>query len=208
MPESSLKALFPTPFLHVVEAIDRQLVMGLMAHARRGKKESNRHTELLSHTEVADPQSQGIYRELAEAVQPSMRSFGTALFGEDLEWKIKEMWTNVLKKGGHQALHSHANSFISGVVYLTKSHPGSNTVFYRGLGGRDFTFSNDHKDAEPNQFNAQKWALQEVEPGDMVLFPSYIYHEVPTNQGDRRVSVAFNAVPARLKSHDYELSFE
>lgn len=194
--------------MHVVEAVAPQLVMALLAHARRDKRETNRHTDLLSHTKVVDPQSQAVYRELVEAVSEPMRAFGSCLFGEDLDWNVKEMWLNVLKKGGHQALHAHANSFISGVVYLTKSHPNSNTVFYRALGGRDFMFTNDHADAEPNQFNAQKWALQEVEPGDMVLFPSYLYHEVPTNQGDRRVTVAFNAVPARLKSYDYELRFE
>ena len=35
-------------------------------------------------------------------------------FAELASWSVKEMWVNVLDTGGHQAMHNHANSFISG----------------------------------------------------------------------------------------------
>ena len=54
------------------------------------------------------------------------------------------MWVNVLDTGGRQAMHNHANSFVSGVVYLTPTHPGSQTVFMKSPGGTDFMFKNDH----------------------------------------------------------------
>ena len=41
-------------------------------------------------------------------------------------------------------MHNHANSFISGVVYLTPTHPDARTVFMKPLGGTDFSFKNDH----------------------------------------------------------------
>ena len=41
-------------------------------------------------------------------------------------------------------MHNHANSFISGVVYLTPTHPGSQTVFMKSPGGTDFLLKNDH----------------------------------------------------------------
>jgi len=43
---------------------------------------------------------------------------------------------NVLDPGGRQAMHNHANSFISGVVYLTPTHPEARTVFMKALGGK------------------------------------------------------------------------
>ena len=46
------------------------------------------------------------------------------MFGERLGWSLKEMWVNVLDTGGRQAMHNHANSFISGVVYLTPHASG------------------------------------------------------------------------------------
>ena len=45
------------------------------------------------------------------------------------------------------------------------------------------------------------------EPGDAVLFPSYLMHAVPPNAGERRVSLAFNAIPSRLDSWGYTIGF-
>ena len=46
-----------------------------------------------------------------------------------------------------------------------------------------------------------------VEPGDLVLFPSHLLHEVPPHDGAARVSLAFNAVPERLNASGYEVGF-
>ena len=39
----------------------------------------------------------------------------------------------------------------------------------------------------------------------MVLFPSYLLHEVPRNQGAQRITMAFNAIPDRLDSWGYSI---
>ena len=39
----------------------------------------------------------------------------------------------------------------------------------------------------------------------MILFPSYLLHEVPRNQGDQRITLAFNAIPDRLDSWGYTI---
>ena len=56
-------------------------------------------------------------------------------------------------------------------------------------------------------FNAGKYVLPEADPGDLVLFPSYLYHEVPKNQGEQRITVAFNAIPDSLDCWGYRISF-
>jgi ectoine hydroxylase-related dioxygenase (phytanoyl-CoA dioxygenase family) len=56
-------------------------------------------------------------------------------------------------------------------------------------------------------FNAGKYVLPEAEPGDLVLFPSYLYHEVPRNQGEQRITVAFNAIPDSLDCWGYRINF-
>ena len=45
------------------------------------------------------------------------------------------------------------------------------------------------------------------EPGDLVLFPSYLMHAVPPNQGERRITLSFNAIPAKLDSWGYVIRF-
>ena len=129
------------------------------------------------------------------------------MFGERLGWSLKEMWVNVLDTGGRQAMHNHANSFISGVAYLTPTHPDSRTVFMKSPGGTEFSFKNDHAGVVTGPYNADKWISPAPEPGDIVLFPSYLMHAVPPNPGERRITLAFNAIPTRLDSWGYKIAF-
>jgi len=150
----------------------------------------------------ADPLLADVTRHLA----PKLADFGTLLFGEALAWSVKELWVNVLEHGGMQAMHNHANSFVSGVIYLTPTHVSAHTVFIRNPGSQGFVFSNTHAKTRTGPFNADKWVAPETKPGDLVLFPSYLLHEVPANQGGQRISLAFNAIPERLDSWGYTIS--
>jgi uncharacterized protein (TIGR02466 family) len=184
-----------------------RLVQGLVEHFSERATQDNNSSNHLSHTAMLKPEDSPLLGEAAEQVLPKLAEFGTHLFGERLRWGLKEMWVNVLDRGGRQAVHNHANSFISGVVYLTPTHTSSRTVFMKSPGGHDFSFKNDHAGITPNQFSADKWVSPEPTPGELVLFPSYLMHAVPPNQGERRITLSFNAIPARLDSWGYVIRF-
>jgi uncharacterized protein (TIGR02466 family) len=156
---------------------------------------------------MLQPSDSPLLVQAAALITPKIAEFGRHLFGEALGWAIKEMWVNVLDTGGRQAMHNHANSFVSGVVYLTPTQDGSQTVFMKSPGGTDFAFRNDHAKTTPGPYHADKWISPAAQAGDMVLFPSYLMHAVPPNQGGRRISMAFNAIPTRLDSWGYAISF-
>jgi ectoine hydroxylase-related dioxygenase (phytanoyl-CoA dioxygenase family) len=59
----------------------------------------------------------------------------------------------------------------------------------------------------PGEFSADKWISPAPQPGDMVLFPSYLMHAVPPNQGERRITLSFNSIPSRLDSWGYVIGF-
>jgi uncharacterized protein (TIGR02466 family) len=202
-----LISLFPTPFMRAPATLGQQLVKGLIAHFAALATRDNNSSARLSHTQMLRPSDSPLFVEAASLVTPKLVDFGVQLFGERMGWSLKEMWVNVLDTGGHQAMHNHANSFISGVVYLTPTHPGSQTVFMKSPGGTDFLFKNDHAGMTPGQFNADKWVSPAPAPGDMVLFPSYLMHAVPPNQGERRITLSFNAIPSRLDSWGYVIRF-
>ena len=195
--------LFPTPFVMCKGVIEPELVERLRERALATQKDSNVRTDLLSHTEMIDPRREDIFGE----VVPEVVHFGTLMFGEELDWTVKEMWMNVLERGGSQFMHSHANSFASGIIYLSELHPSTRTVFLRNMGANEFIFKNDPADGGINKFNGDKWVVPEVSPGDLVLYPSYLLHGVPPNQGGKRISLALNAIPDRLKSFGYEIKF-
>ena len=199
--------LFPTPFMRAQGTLPPALVSGLIAHFSAHATRDNNSSSNLSHTAMLKPQDSPLLGEAAQLIAPKLMEFGTHLFAERLPWIMKEMWVNFLDTGGRQAMHNHANSFISGVVYLTHTHPGSQTVFMKSPGGSEFMFRNDRSGITPNQYSADKWISPAPEPGDMILFPSYLMHAVPPNQGERRVTLSFNAIPKRLDSWGYQIAF-
>jgi len=200
-------SLFPTPFMRAPTVLGQTLVKGLIQHFAAQATRDNNSSPRLSHTEMLKPSDSPLFVEAAALITPKLIDFGAQLFGERLGWSLKEMWVNVLDTGGHQAMHNHANSFISGVVYLTPTHASSQTVFMKSPGGTDFMFRNDHAGMTPGPFSADKWISPAPHPGDMVLFPSYLMHAVPPNQGERRITLSFNAIPARLDSWGYSIRF-
>jgi uncharacterized protein (TIGR02466 family) len=199
--------LFPTPFMRIPGALEPALVAGLVRHFSAAAGQSNNASPNLSHTSMLRPSDSALLVEAAKVITPMLADFGMLLFGERLGWSLKEMWVNVLDTGGRQAMHNHANSFISGVVYLTPTHPESCTVFMKSPGGVEFAFKNDHAGVDTGPFNADKWVSPLPAPGDLVLFPSYLMHAVPPNQGERRITMSFNAIPSSLDSWGYRIAF-
>jgi uncharacterized protein (TIGR02466 family) len=205
MPE--IFGLFPTPVMRVAGALAPALVSGLADHFSVAAKQANNASSNLSHTAMLRPSDSPLLVDAAAQITHLLSDFGALLFGERLGWSLKEMWVNVLDSGGHQAMHNHANSFISGIVYLTPTHADSRTVFMKSPGGHDYAFKNDHAGVATGPYNAEKWVSPVPEPGDLVLFPSYLMHAVPPNPGARRITLSFNAIPAALDSWGYRIAF-
>lgn len=193
--------------MRVPGALRPALVSALVEHFEGRAATANNASEHLSHTEMLKPSDSPLFVEAAATLTPALVDFGALLFGERLGWSVKEMWVNVLDTGGRQAAHTHANSFISGVVYLTPTHADSRTVFMKSPGGTDFVFRNDHAGTTPTPYSADKWVSPQPEPGDFVMFPSYLMHAVPPNPGARRITLALNAIPTRLDSWGYRIAF-
>lgn len=199
--------LFPTPLLRAPGTLPARLVDGLVTHFSELAKSANKVSDNLSHTALLHPEESPLFVEAAVLITPKLVDMGALMFGERLDWSIKEMWVNVLDTGGLQAPHTHANSFVSGVVYLTPTHPESQTVFMKASGGTEFLFKNEHAKVSPTPFNGDRWVSPPPAPGDLVLFPSYLMHGVPANQGERRITLSFNAIPHGLDSWGYAIKF-
>ena len=199
--------LFPVPMMRVERVVDAAAAGALALRFGASPTVANARSDELAHSRLLDPAGEPLLRDLADRIAPHLVEFGALLFGERLRWCIKELWVNVMQPGGRQSLHNHANCFASGVLYLSECDPASNTVFVRSLGGRDYVFANTHAGAEPGKFNADKWIGPPPAPGDLLLFPSYLLHEVPANRGAARTTLAFNAIPDRVDAWGYSLTF-
>ena len=109
--------LFPTPFMRAPGTLNARLVEGLVKHFSVLARSANKASDSLLHTEMLRPDDSELLVEAATLIMPKVVDMGALIFGERLGWSIKEMWVNVLSTGGVQAMHNHANSFVSGVVH-------------------------------------------------------------------------------------------
>lgn len=205
MPE--VMGLFPTPVMMVEDLAPKDLRDAIVKGVRRSATSRNVHDDRLAHSAMIRPEDNPDFARLARRIEPHLAEFGALLLGEKLRWIVKAMWMNVLQTGGHQAMHNHANSFVSVVIYLTPTAESSRTLFYRPMGGGDYAFANENKGTRITPFNAKKWAAPAAKAGDAIFFPSYLLHEVPANQGGERITIALNSLPERVDSWGYAVRF-
>jgi uncharacterized protein (TIGR02466 family) len=204
-PASRVIGLFPTPLIKVEGFLSSSMLDEVRERAEESAMDANARTTQLSHTDMVDPQGDALFRRIADAAVPHVAEMGRLMFSDQLSWVVKEMWLNRLERGGSQFMHTHANSFVSAIVYVTTPHASARTVFRRSRGGEEFVFRHDGVNEMASPFSAETWVLPDARAGDMVLYPSHLLHGVPPNEGDQRVTVALNAIPERLKSFGYEI---
>ena len=120
-------------------------------------------------------------------VKALLRSIKIAEVYDTTDFEISQMWVNVCEKGIAHHQHWHANSFFSGIIYLTGGAP---TVFYDPVIGRQMSSLNVWAET------TQPAISLESKPGLIRIFPSYLQHKTLPNDGDEdRISISFNAIP-------------
>lgn len=106
--------------------------------------------------------------------------------------EITESWLNYTNKNEKHHRHHHPNSVVSGVFYFNCLDKES-IILYNKLQHYS-TFEIETK--EYTLLNSMSWNFP-VEVGTLILFPSYIEHEVNTNESNipkTRISLAFNTM--------------
>ncbi|MEL6479282.1 MAG: putative 2OG-Fe(II) oxygenase [Pseudomonadota bacterium] len=125
MSESGIVGIFPTPVMLAKGVIPPPLVQAMIDQFESSETGANVRTTTLSHTPMDSPRSHENYMAVLKHVAPKLREYGEALMGEVLDWGVKEIWINKMEPGGAQKMHNHANSFISGIIYLTGFDPSA-----------------------------------------------------------------------------------
>lgn len=108
---------------------------------------------------------------------------------DKLKYKTTEMWINITNPKGYNIEHNHPNSFMSGVFYLKVPSNSGNIVFRDPRPIPDWNGDSSLFYAlNCNSFIIPKENM-------LLLFPSWLYHRVETNNSDeRRISISFNII--------------
>ena len=111
------------------------------------------------------------------------------------EYAFSQTWVTWKAPGQFHTIHSHPNSLISAVFfygYVEEETPA--ITFHRPSGGIQASYlqpkhQSDRREAE---FSWETFSIS-FQPGMLLIFPSYLQHNVGENQSDEdRISVSFN----------------
>ncbi len=137
---------------------------------------------------------------LHTAVETYLEGIGTAthpyLAHRPARYTI-EAWAAVLDRQGNQLPHIHKSGYLSGCYYVTipdeiaAAEPDEQGLVAGGLEVGRPPVELLSKATFPSR-------VLKPHEGMMVLFPAYLYHgTVPFKSSQRRISVAFDVIPAR-----------
>lgn len=112
-----------------------------------------------------------------------------ALATRPKEMEVTGCWANIHPANSLHRAHSHPNNFLSAVYYVTVPSEGNQIAFFDP---RTQHYILTPPVAQSNQYNSEHLFF-EVEEGMLILFPSWLVHQVPAGDDDAsRVSIAFN----------------
>jgi uncharacterized protein (TIGR02466 family) len=129
-----------------------------------------------------------LFAELKKTINEHIKEYVNIIYpGSNLNVYITQSWANYTEPNQYHHIHSHPNSFISGVFYVNAIKNEDMIKFYKNSLPM---YQINHN--QPNNYNSNDVAIF-VETGDLVLFPSNFTHNVPpTTSKETRISISFN----------------
>ena len=101
---------------------------------------------------------------------------------------ITQSWINYTESDQFHHRHSHPNSFVSGIFYISADKEVDSVTFYKGY--LDYRIKLDIN--KYNIFNSSSCKFP-VETGNILLFRSSLEHAVDNKKGNNiRISLSFN----------------
>lgn len=138
------------------------------------------------HSPQLDIDSDSTLKPLFKVIQTKLNEVSQQI-DPRFQVTITSAWIIINRGSSHNAKHYHPESALSGVVYVNADENSGHIAFIRG----------DLKQHYPINTYDSELFTEEVtfkpEIGKILIFPSWIYHYVNSNQGDgTRISIAFN----------------
>jgi uncharacterized protein (TIGR02466 family) len=186
--KQEVQELFPTPLWIVdIPAADavafnaklKAEIESIISPRPKVPTGSNWQTPQDLHTRPA-------FADFTKLVEMVAKSVAQYLQVEQFPMMITGCWANINPPGTYHPTHNHPNNYLSGVYYVASPATGSQILF---------------QDPRPVMIMPRSKlsrvtanaAVTQTPAGRMVLFPSWLRHHVPSNEGaTERISIAFN----------------
>jgi uncharacterized protein (TIGR02466 family) len=196
--KQEVQELFPTPLwivdLNPAEAATfnaelKREIDGIISPRPKVPAGSNWQTPQDLHTRPA-------FANFVKLVEMASRGVARFLQVDQHPMIITGCWANINPPGAYHPTHHHPNNYLSGVYYVAVPPPGSRLVLQDPRPSMIMP--------KPRQFTrlTANGADAESKEGRMLIFPAWLKHSVPANDGtEERISISFNLMFSNFAEH-------
>ena len=196
MSDIKVHNLFSVPIFHYkldnYKEINKEL-LNYILELQKSDKTGNAHSNKGGwHSQNFDIVNQGPPINFLNKIKDYLKHIISNEFG----WKytpnkqrIVAMWAIINKKNSFNVMHNHQNCYFSSTYYVKKPKSSGDITFFDPKEAKTYRFPKIEKYTE---YSAGAVTIK-PEEGDLLIFPSYLYHSVGENLSeDDRVAISFN----------------
>ena len=196
MNQRNVYELFPDPIFHYklenYKQINKELLNYILELQKKDKKGNNRSNRGGWHSPNFDLVNPGPPIDFIN----SFKDFLKHIIEDEIGWeyvpnkqRVVAMWAIINKKNSYNVKHNHQNCYLSSAYYIKKPENSGDITFYDPKEAKTYRFPEVEK---YTSYSEQSITIKPKE-GDLLIFPSYLYHDVGINLSDEeRVVVSFN----------------
>ena len=188
--------LFPTPVFHFklenYQELNTELenyILNLRKKDEKGQRKSNTGGW---HSHNFDLTNDNTAKKFAKIFE----EFYKKVIINEMGWKydsnkvkMEAMWSIINKKGSFNIQHNHANAYLSSAYYVRYPEKSGSIKFFDPREQKNIRYP------KIKNYTNISAVITEITPkeGDLLIFPSYLYHSVGENLSeDDRIIVSFN----------------
>ena len=196
MSDIKVRNLFPVPIFHYklenYKETNKEL-LNYILELQKNDKTGNAHSNKGGwHSQNFDIVNQGSPINFLNKIKDYLKHIISNEFG----WKyvpnkqrIVAMWAIINKKNSFNVMHNHQNCYFSSAYYVKKPKNSGDITFFDPKEAKTYRFPKIEKYTE---YSSEAVTIK-PEEGDLLIFPSYLYHSVSENLSeDDRVVISFN----------------
>ena len=196
MSQREVYELFPDPIFHYklenYKKINEELLNYILELQKKDKKGNNRSNKGGWHSPNFDLVNPGPPINFIN----SFKDFLKHIIEDEIGWeyipnkqRVVAMWAIINKKNSYNVKHNHQNCYLSSAYYIKKPENSGDITFYDPKESKTYRFPEVEKHTN---YSAESVTIKPKE-GDLLIFPSYLYHDVGVNLSDEeRIVVSFN----------------
>lgn len=184
------KTLFTTSIYEKLNFINENDITNLISYIKDNKVNKTNNNFNGDVDSSFSPEPKGLldnFLDLKNNLNKEIKKCAD-MIGCDSNLEITNSWYNVQKRNSTLKMHTHANSIISGILYL-KVDKNSSRLY----------FSNPNpilKTLHYNEYNSDNYDRYAIVPenGLLLMWPSWMLHGSDTdiNNSDERIVISFN----------------